>query len=136
MSAAVAVDTSLAVPALLSSHPAHQHCREMATGAAIPVHGLFETFSVLTRLPGAHRASADVALHSLGKWFPQRSLLPLPPGEEGEALADLSAAGVSGGAVYDGLIAWVVGRHGLRLRSRDSRAARTYARVGVEHELV
>lgn len=136
MNTAIAVDTSLAVPALLSSHPAHRHCRVMATGAAIPVHGLYETFSVLTRLPGAHRASVDVALESLRTWFPQRALLPLPAGEEVEALADLSVAGVSGGAVHDGLIAWVVRRHGLRLRSRDSRAARTYARVGVEHELV
>jgi toxin FitB len=133
---AVAVDSSIAVAALLSAHPDHGRCREAAAGASIPVHGLYETFSVLTRLPGALRASETVALDSLRRWFPSRSVLSLPAGEETDALSDLAAAGVSGGAVYDGLIAWVVRRHGIRLRSRDGRAARTYAKVGVSYELV
>jgi predicted nucleic acid-binding protein len=132
----VAVDSSIAVPALLSSHPDHRLCREAAAGAAIPVHGLYETYSVLTRLPGPLRASETVARDSLRQWFPPESVLSLPDGEEADVLSDLAGAGVSGGAVYDGLIAWVARRHGTRLRSRDGRAARTYVRVGVDYELV
>jgi predicted nucleic acid-binding protein len=133
---AVAVDSSIAVAALLSSHPEHGRCREAAAGAAIPAHGLYETYSVLTRLPGALRTPQTVALDSLRRWFPAPSVLSLPAGEESDALSDLATAGVTGGAVYDGLIAWVARRHGIRLRSRDGRAARTYGKVGVDVDLM
>lgn len=51
-------------------------------------------------------------------------------------VAQLSANGVSGGAVYDALVAAAAAEHGLRLVSRDIRAAGTYRAMGVDLELL
>ncbi|HMQ28096.1 MAG TPA: hypothetical protein PKA98_19055 [Acidimicrobiales bacterium] len=48
----------------------------------------------------------------------------------------LYAAGISGGAVYDGLIALIVKDHGDRLTTFDQRAVRTYEALGVDFELI
>jgi len=45
-------------------------------------------------------------------------------------------AGLSGGSIYDALIALGAAEHGLRLTTRDARAARTYRSLGVAFELV
>jgi len=57
---------------------------------------------------------------------------------EGSAalVAQLSASGVSGGAVYDALVAAAAAEHGLRLVSRDARAAGTYRAMGADLELL
>lgn len=44
--------------------------------------------------------------------------------------------GLVGGAVYDALIAAAARESGLRLVSLDQRAARTYAAMGVDHQLL
>jgi toxin FitB len=51
-------------------------------------------------------------------------------------LAQFAAAGVAGGAVYDGLIASAAKEAGLLLVSCDARAAATYRALGVEFELL
>ena len=48
----------------------------------------------------------------------------------------MSSAGVTGGAVYDGLIGLSSSRPGAELVSLDVRAARTYARLGVDFRLL
>lgn len=48
----------------------------------------------------------------------------------------LVAAGVSGGATYDGLIALTALKHDLELISRDARAVRTYNALGVPYRLI
>ena len=48
----------------------------------------------------------------------------------------MAAAGISGGAVYDALIALTVEAHGGTLVSLDTRAAATYSRCGVRFELL
>jgi predicted nucleic acid-binding protein len=44
--------------------------------------------------------------------------------------------GVTGGAVYDALIAATVKHAGAKLLTRDRRALRTYQVIGVDHELL
>jgi len=51
-------------------------------------------------------------------------------------VAQLAASGVSGGAVYDALVAAAAAEHGLRLVSRDTRAAGTYRAMGADLELL
>ena len=96
------LDTSAAVALVVADHDAHDatwdalHARELGLAG----HAWSETFSVLTRLPGAARL------------------------------------GVSGGAVYDALVAAAAARHSLPLVSRDRRAVETYRAFGVEVELL
>jgi predicted nucleic acid-binding protein len=43
----------------------------------------------------------------------------------------LSGLGISGGAVYDALVALAAAEHGAELATRDARARTTYETVGV-----
>jgi hypothetical protein len=45
-------------------------------------------------------------------------------------------AGISGGAVYDGLIGLTAATAECRLLTRDGRASKTYERLGVDYHLV
>ena len=54
----------------------------------------------------------------------------------GLLLQQLAAAGVAGGAVYDGIVATAAKNAGLLLVSCDVRAAATYRALGVEFELI
>jgi predicted nucleic acid-binding protein len=60
----------------------------------------------------------------------------LDASEYGKAPARLAAAGVSGGATYDGLIALTALEHDLELFTRDRRAGRTYRALAVPYQLV
>ena len=62
MTDGIAVDTSVAVPLLVASHPEHDAVVAWADGRTLRLtgHSLAETFAVLTRLPGDARvAPAD-----------------------------------------------------------------------------
>jgi predicted nucleic acid-binding protein len=48
----------------------------------------------------------------------------------------LAAAGVSGGATYDGLIALTALEHDLEIITRDRRAERTYRALDVPYQLL
>jgi len=130
------VDTSAAVPLLVADHDAHAvtwealHARELGLAG----HAWFETFSVLTRLPGAARRDAATVVRLLSVNFPHSRFL-----DEGSTAAltgELATLGVGGGAVYDALVAATAAHHGMPLISRDRRAAETYRAVGVEVELL
>ena len=132
-----AVDTSVAVPALDASHAAHRACRSAAMRyrPALAGHAAFETFSVLTRLPGAARVEASTASRDPSVW-------PFPSGagslpEQHEALIDrLAELEIVGGTVYDALVAEAARVDGRILLTRDERARRTYERIGVRFEIV
>ena len=59
----VAIDTSVAIPLLVATHPEYARVRD-ATAEFVPLltgHSLAETYAVLTRLPGgAHGHPDDV----------------------------------------------------------------------------
>lgn len=131
-----APDTSIAVAALLSDHPAHDAATEaLAACKTMIAHVAVETYSVLTRLPAPHRAEAATAATALHKRLPSTHVT-LDASNHANAPGRLAAAGISGGATYDGLIALTAIEHDLELLSRDRRAARTYRALGARFQLL
>ncbi len=129
----IAIDTSVAVPALLSWHEAHDRARLAAKDAPIPSHALLETYSVLTRLP--QPLSAGDAARLLGLTFTPDRILSPPRRIQRSVVATCAEAGLTGGAVYDAFIGLTAQHHGLTLLTRDRRATRTYLALGVEFVL-
>src|SRR5580692_11014686 len=132
----VAVDTSVAVPLLVRSHQHHADVVRWWDGQelALSGHALAETYSVLTRLPGDARLSAQDAARLLDARFVAPLVLS---GTSPQAVhVILSGLGIAGGAVYDGLVALAAKEHGMALATRDARARGTYDAVGVKVVLV
>jgi toxin FitB len=130
------VDTSLAVPLLLTSHQAHDAVNASLGGRSIALagHAANETYAVLTRLPGDARLSPGDAVRLLVARFEPPVMLDADSARAAFAvLADLE---IAGGATYDGLIALAARQSGRPLASRDRRAEGTYRRLGVEVELL
>jgi toxin FitB len=130
------VDTSVAVPLLLTSHQAHGTVNVSIghRSVALAGHAANETYAVLTRLPGDARLSPGDAVRLLGARFEPPVILDAEPARA--ALAVLADLEIAGGATYDGLIALAARQSGHPLASRDRRAGETYRRLGVEVELL
>ena len=61
-------DTSILVPALIPWHEHHPAALAVARSVqGIPAHVLFETYSVLTRLPAPHRLAARAAAELIAR---------------------------------------------------------------------
>lgn len=129
------VDTSVAIPALVSWHMASAEARSVAEGAHIPAHARLETYAVLTRMPPPHRLDAAVVAELLEHWFPSQRTVPASPELSFTIVDRCRLAGIAGGAVYDALVGLTAAEAGGELLSRDSRAARTYHRLGVSFRL-
>jgi predicted nucleic acid-binding protein len=125
-----AVDTSVAVPLLLRTHPAHSSVARWAEGKTLCLsgHAGVETYSVLTRLPPALRVSGAEVATVMDEAFAE--VLTLPPAVAAEAHRELARLGIEGGAVYDALVAMAARERGLLLATRDARAQGTYLTVG------
>jgi len=132
----VLLDTSVAVPLLLTSHVAHDAVDAWLGDrtAALAGHALHETYAVLTRLPGDARLAPADAVRLLSQRFRPAALLDARSARSAPTV--LAEAGVVGGATYDGLVALAARAAGLLLASRDRRAASTYRLLGVTAELV
>ena len=131
-----AADSSIAIAALLGDHPAHKTASEALAGCKTTIaHVAAETYSVLTRLPPPNRADATTAAAALAERLPS-ACAALNAGNYANAPARLAAAGISGGATYDGLIALTALEHDLDLLTRDRRAARSYRALGVRFTLL
>lgn len=129
-----AVDTSVAVPAFASWHPAHARALEIVNaGVLLPAHAALETYSVLTRLPAPHRASPPRVLEFLEESF-EGDWLTLSGPSVRQAIAELAGRGVHGGSTYDGLIGLTARSVGATLLTRDLRAKQTYELLGVDVE--
>lgn len=132
---ATTCDTSALVPALASWHEYHDLAGPVVRAAtAIPGHVLVETLSVLTRLPAPHRIAAPVVLDALRRLSP--TVVTLSPEEHLMTIERLPSHGVTGGAVYDGLVAATAAEHGLVLHTLDRRARVTYEAVGVRYSVL
>jgi predicted nucleic acid-binding protein len=132
----IAVDTSVVVAAFASWHDAHRSAAAaLARRPRIPAHVLIEAFSVLTRLPAPHRSPPEVVATFLDEQFPQAPL-SLPGAAVRSLLHAAVVARISGGAIYDALIAETVKRAGATLLTRDRRAVFTYERLAVRHQLI
>jgi hypothetical protein len=95
---------------------------------------VWETFSVLTRMPGQLAVDAPTAAAVIARTFP--TVTWLAPDDADALLGRLQTIGIVGGAVYDALVGEAARSNGCRLLTRDLRARRTYDLLGVEHELV
>jgi predicted nucleic acid-binding protein len=130
------VDTSVVVAAFASWHAQHAVADRVVDGKArLVAHCAVEAFAVLTRLPPPHRVAAHLVQDFLADRFPDR--YAALPGDEYRALIPrLVELGISGGAVYDALVAATARAAGDTLLSCDQRAAQTYERVGVDFRLL
>lgn len=127
----IAADSSVLVPALLTSHEFHQACHESAglIDSAIG-HALVETYAVLTRLPQPYTVPPGHASTAVRSY--SSNTLVLQGDEVADAIDRFVLARASGGASYDALIAVTAKQHAATLLTRDERAAEVYDRVGAD----
>jgi len=132
----MAVDTSVVVAGFASWHEGHGPAAAvLARGPRVPAHVLVETYSVLTRLPPPHRAPSDIVTSFLAQRFRQPPLT-LAPRAWPRFLDRAAELGITGGAVYDALVAATARHAGATLLTRDRRAVAVYEKMGVAYELV
>lgn len=130
------LDTSTAVPFLLTTHAAHDttfnalHQLELGLSG----HAQFETFSTLTRMPEPGRTSPSRAVYLIEQNFPHT--VHLTARRTRDMLSRLALLGIAGGAIYDALVAAAAEEHGLPLYTRDRRALLTYQRFGADYRLL
>jgi predicted nucleic acid-binding protein len=131
-----ACDTSVAVAALDSTHEAHSACRRVLVQRrpALAGHAMFETYSVLTRLPLPLRLNAVQAASVLVRAFPAECWL------DASATSDiferLAHFDIVGGSVYDALVGHAASTNRRTLLTRDRRAERTYRSLNVQYQFV
>ena len=132
----IALDTSVVVAAFASWHEAHAGAAALlAREPRLPAHVVVETYSVLTRLPPPHRAAAEIVERFLAESFPHPAL-GLSPREQSDLVRLAAQHELTGGAIYDLLVARTAQEAGARLLTRDRRAVAAYHAVGVEYELL
>jgi predicted nucleic acid-binding protein len=130
------LDTSTAVALVVEDHEAHGAALEAVRGRRLGLagHAWFETYSVLTRLPGSLRRSPVDVIRVLAHNFPASAFLG--EDEAVELRSDLARLGISGGAVYDALVGAAARQHRLKLISGDARARPLYEALGVPIEII
>jgi toxin FitB len=125
------LDTSAAIALVVEDHEAHAATLAAVRGRRLGLagHAWFETYSVLTRLPGDLRRSPADAERLIAHDFPERAFLD---GAETAVLGkELARLGISGGSVYDALVCAAARHHDHPLLTRDARARPTYDAMGV-----
>jgi hypothetical protein len=133
---ATCVDSSVAIAAFGGWHELHGPAVEaLESSPALVAHAALEAYSVLTRLPEPFRAPAATVVEYLAENFPA-ARPALPVAGQRNLPETMEAAGVRGGAVYDGLVGLTAKAAGALLLSLDTRAAGTYERLGVPYRLV
>lgn len=130
-------DTSVLVASFASWHEHHEVALTAAGRVDVAVaHCLLETYSVLTRLPAPHRMSPGVVSEFLTLAYGKHAVVGLSAAAHRKLVGTCAAQGLSGGSVYDALIAATCIDAGLTLLTLDARARATYAALGVAHQLL
>lgn len=126
------VDTSAAVPLLVADHESHDAVHRALGPSVLGLagHALFETYSVLTRLPAPTRRTPAECHLLLDSNFPGSRFLS--PSSQSDALARFAELGIAGGSVYDALVGCASLAHEVTLVTRDRRALDTYRSLGVD----
>ena len=126
------VDTSVAVALSALDHEGRAATLPVVSGRRIGLagHAAFETYSVLTRLPGSARRTPMAASRLLAANFPHSRFLSRAA--TAGLLAKLAELGVSGGAVYDAMVGATAVESGVPLLTRDRRALATYRALDVD----
>lgn len=127
-------DTSVLVAGFDSTHPsfglAEVALADVRTRGRLIAHTIAETYAVLTARGGPYPALPGDATAYLAQ-FLDRSPLGITPEAYPAALTELAAAGITGGAIYDGLIALAARAADAELVTLDTRATSTYTRLRV-----
>jgi predicted nucleic acid-binding protein len=103
-------DTSVLVAAVLEEHEHHQRSflafsKADQSSAFCAAHSLAEIYATLTRYPGKQRLSADQALLALSAFEKRLTIIALEAREYLVAIRRFAALGITGGTMYDALIA-------------------------------
>ncbi|HWX33873.1 MAG TPA: PIN domain-containing protein [Steroidobacteraceae bacterium] len=103
-------DTSVLVAAFYDEHEHHEpsfdlYSKQEKSSACTAAHCLAEVYAVVTGMPGKDRASPDEAMLFLQSVRERLSLVTLDELEYLKVLEDAASAGISGGTVYDAVIA-------------------------------
>ena len=132
----LAIDTSVAIPLLVASHPQHVAIAAWANGRSLSLsgHAHAETYAVLTRLPGDARVGPQDAVLLMEDNFAPALVLSARGARA--VHRELAERGVSGAATYDGLVALAAREHHATLVTRDARARSTYEVLKVPVELL
>jgi predicted nucleic acid-binding protein len=127
-------DTSVAVALVVADHEHHAQTVK-AVGArrlGLAGHAAFETYSVLSRLPAPLRRTPRAIQDLLTRDFQHSRFLSA--GGAVALLGRLPDLGITGGAVYDALVAATAAEHGVTLATRDRRAVTTYRALDIDFE--
>ena len=131
-----AADSSVVIAAVIADHAAHEAADLALSRTSFTIaHAALEAYSVLTRLPPPLRLDGPQASAILDARLPTR-WVTLGVEAHRAAGGRLAAAGVSGGATYDGLIALSAAENEIELLSLDRRAVRTYRTLGLRFRLL
>lgn len=106
------IDTSCIIAALCAWHEHHEatraeveRCGGDDASLLVAAPSLVEAFAVLTRLPAPHRLSVEDAWRILESNWEDAEVIALTASEYWRVLKDCRKGGISGGHVYDAVIA-------------------------------
>ena len=132
-------DNSVLVAGFAPAHPffpqADLVLAEVERTGRLVAHTIAETFAVLSAAAGPYPTVPEDVVAYLDPYLDEDPI-GLAPAAYQEAVREMSAAGVAGAAVYDGLIGLAARTHDAELVSLDRRAAGTYARLRVRYRLL
>lgn len=131
------VDTSVIVRVTTTTDAAERaQLQQVIAESPVAIsHVLTEAYSTLTRLPQPFRLSPRSCFTFLSAAF---HATPIAVSVSGQlrVMELLAENGVTGGAIYDCLIAETAREHNATLVSLDQRALRNYSLVGADHQLL
>jgi predicted nucleic acid-binding protein len=129
-------DTSVVVAAFTRWHEHHDRARAaLDKGTQLIAHVAVESYAVLTRLPAPRRVPSELAIRLLAEHFGRPSLVLNAAGYE-STLQHAGEHGITGGSVYDAVIAATALNAGATILTLDERAVATYRAVGADYELL
>ena len=103
-------DTTVLVAGVLEEHEHHEPSFSTLSTASrasafCAAHNVAEVYATLTRYPGKQRLSAEQALLALAAIESRFTIVALETREYLAAIRRFAAIGITGGTIYDGLIA-------------------------------
>ena len=130
------VDTSIIVRAVITTDPTERDLlRDAIAASRVPVaHVLAESYASLTALPPPFRLSPENCFTYLSSAFGTEALTLSSDGYL-RVLQLLTEHGLTGGAIYDCLIAETAREHEATLVTSDQRAVARYSLVGATYQL-
>jgi predicted nucleic acid-binding protein len=104
------LDTSILVATFYGDHEQHvpskaAFLRYNKSDVCTSVHCLAEVYSVLTGMPGKHRATPNETVLFLGNIYDRLTIITLGKQDYLDVIESAAASGIAGGAIYDALLA-------------------------------